>query len=181
MKRLLVLALGMFFMSGCLVRTYVADQTRTDQDMNGNGGYLLGGQTSNEGRVFKFGKVRKIAVLEVETGSHKPTNKPTTVEAESVENVSEYSTSDSSSAISDSTDSSSSDSSYASTEAPAAEASQEVTFTEYKVEKNDTLQKISQKFFGTTKKWYKIYQENKDVLSSPDKIYPGLVIKVPSK
>jgi len=50
---------------------------------------------------------------------------------------------------------------------------------DYKVQKGDTLQKISMKLFGTTKKWKKLFDLNKDVLKSPDKIRPGMVIKVP--
>jgi len=43
----------------------------------------------------------------------------------------------------------------------------------YTVGKNDTLQKISTKFYGTSKKWMKIYEANKDVLKGPNKVYPG--------
>ncbi|UCD16150.1 MAG: LysM peptidoglycan-binding domain-containing protein [Candidatus Omnitrophota bacterium] len=49
----------------------------------------------------------------------------------------------------------------------------------YTVEKSDTLQKISYKFYDTTKKWFIIFEQNKDTLSSPDKIYPGAKIKIP--
>ncbi|MBI5145188.1 MAG: LysM peptidoglycan-binding domain-containing protein [Candidatus Omnitrophica bacterium] len=49
----------------------------------------------------------------------------------------------------------------------------------YTVQKNDTLQKISQKFYGTTKKWAKIYEANKDTLKGPNKIYPGQVLDIP--
>ncbi|MCX7662077.1 MAG: LysM peptidoglycan-binding domain-containing protein, partial [Candidatus Omnitrophica bacterium] len=43
----------------------------------------------------------------------------------------------------------------------------------------DTLQKISLKFYGTTKKWKRIFNANKDIIKSPDKIYPGQVINIP--
>ncbi|MBM3255022.1 MAG: LysM peptidoglycan-binding domain-containing protein [Candidatus Omnitrophica bacterium] len=49
----------------------------------------------------------------------------------------------------------------------------------YTVGKNDTLQKISNRFYGTTKKWLKIYEANKAVLKGPDKIYPGQVLSIP--
>jgi nucleoid-associated protein YgaU len=55
----------------------------------------------------------------------------------------------------------------------------EVKMQEYKVKKGDTLQKISKEFYGTTKKWMKIYNANRDILKGPDKIYPGQVIDVP--
>lgn len=51
--------------------------------------------------------------------------------------------------------------------------------SQYTVQKNDTLQKISQKHFGTTKHWYQIFQANKDMLKSPDRIRPGQTIMIP--
>jgi nucleoid-associated protein YgaU len=54
-----------------------------------------------------------------------------------------------------------------------------VAGTTYTVQKGDTLQKISQKFYGTTKNWYKIYKANTDVLKGPDKIRPGQTITIP--
>jgi len=53
------------------------------------------------------------------------------------------------------------------------------TGKKYIVGKNDTLQKISNKFYGTTKKWVKIYTANKDTLKGPDKVYPGQVLNIP--
>ncbi len=49
----------------------------------------------------------------------------------------------------------------------------------YTVEKGDTLQKISDKAYGTTKKWKKIFEANKDTLKSPDKIKPGQELVIP--
>jgi hypothetical protein len=49
----------------------------------------------------------------------------------------------------------------------------------YVVQKGDTLQKISKKFFSTTQKWKKIYNANKDVLKSPDRIRPGQKLAIP--
>ncbi len=49
----------------------------------------------------------------------------------------------------------------------------------YKVQKGDTLQKISQKFYGTSKKWTWLYKANKDRLKSPDNIYPGQTLVIP--
>ena len=50
----------------------------------------------------------------------------------------------------------------------------------YTVQKGDTLQKISKKFYGTTQNWYKIYKANKEVLKSPDRIQPGQMLRIPS-
>ena len=61
------------------------------------------------------------------------------------------------------------------------EASSEPTFVEYKIEEGDTLQKISKKFYDTYRRWNEIYEANKDVLSSPDRIKPGKVIRIPQQ
>ena len=49
----------------------------------------------------------------------------------------------------------------------------------YVVEKGDTLQKISDKMYGTTKKWKKIYEANRDALESPDMIKLGQRLVIP--
>jgi nucleoid-associated protein YgaU len=54
-----------------------------------------------------------------------------------------------------------------------------VNIQKYTVQKGDTLQKISKKFYGTTKKWTKIYEANKDIIKGPNKIYPGQAINIP--
>lgn len=54
------------------------------------------------------------------------------------------------------------------------------SFTEYTVEKNDTLQKISKKHYDSYAKWNKIYEANKNVLKSPDKLKPGMTLRIPS-
>lgn len=51
---------------------------------------------------------------------------------------------------------------------------------EYTVQKGDTLQKISEKFYGTTKKWSEIYKANKNVIKDSSRIYPGQVIVIPA-
>jgi len=49
----------------------------------------------------------------------------------------------------------------------------------YVVEKGDTLQKISKKMYGTTKKWKRIYDANKGILKSPDMIKAGQELVIP--
>lgn len=49
----------------------------------------------------------------------------------------------------------------------------------YVVEKGDTLQKISKKMYGTTKKWNRIYDANKGILKSPDMIKVGQELVIP--
>lgn len=50
----------------------------------------------------------------------------------------------------------------------------------YTVQKDDTLQKISKKIFGTYGKWYKIYEANKDKISNPNILKPGTVLTIPA-
>lgn len=49
----------------------------------------------------------------------------------------------------------------------------------YTVQKGDTLEKISQRFYGTPKKWRRIYDANQEVLKSPDRVYPGQKLQIP--
>ncbi len=49
----------------------------------------------------------------------------------------------------------------------------------YVVQKGDTLQKISDKVYGTTKVWKKIFDANKDVLGDSNKIKPGQELVIP--
>lgn len=51
----------------------------------------------------------------------------------------------------------------------------------YTVKKGDTLQKISQRFYGTTKQWNKIYQANKRAIKDPDKLTIGTKLTIPPK
>jgi nucleoid-associated protein YgaU len=50
----------------------------------------------------------------------------------------------------------------------------------YTVLKDDTLQKISKKIFGTYAKWYKIYEANKDKIKNPNFVKPGTVLTIPN-
>ena len=53
-----------------------------------------------------------------------------------------------------------------------------VTETTYTVVSGDTLWKIAVKFYGDGNQWRKIYEDNRDVLSDPNKIYVGQVLKI---
>jgi len=52
--------------------------------------------------------------------------------------------------------------------------------TGYKVEKDDTLQKISKKMYGSYGKWTKIYDANKAVIKDPNFLKPGITLTIPS-
>lgn len=47
------------------------------------------------------------------------------------------------------------------------------------VESGDTLGKIAKKYYGNAMKYPVIFEANKPMLSHPDKIYPGQVLRIP--
>lgn len=47
------------------------------------------------------------------------------------------------------------------------------------VEKGDTLWAVSEKAYGNGSKYQIIFEANKPMLSHPDKIYPGQVLRIP--
>ena len=48
------------------------------------------------------------------------------------------------------------------------------------VQSGDTLSAISKKYYGTWKLYPEIFEANKPMLSDPDKIYPGQVLRIPA-
>ena len=54
-----------------------------------------------------------------------------------------------------------------------------VSYVDYKVEKDDTLQKIAKKFYNSYSKWQPIYEANKEIIKDPNVIKPGLMLKIP--
>ncbi|MBV4532432.1 peptidoglycan-binding protein LysM [Pseudomonas sp. SWRI107] len=57
---------------------------------------------------------------------------------------------------------------------PVAQAARFVT-----VKKGDTLSAIAKAEYGDGNKYNKIFEANKPMLSHPDKIYPGQVLRIP--
>ena len=49
----------------------------------------------------------------------------------------------------------------------------------YVIKKGDTLQTISDKFYGTTRKYDKLYQANKNVIKNKDQLKVGTKITIP--
>ncbi|MDO6482789.1 peptidoglycan-binding protein LysM [Shimia thalassica] len=50
----------------------------------------------------------------------------------------------------------------------------------HSVEKGDTLWAISQKALGDGNRYNEIFEANRPMLSHPDKIYPGQVLRIPA-
>ena len=159
-------------------RAYVADQDRVDQEMQGNFGYLSGAPQAPDRSKFK--KTRKVYVLEV-TKEPAEAGETTTAEAAPVEKtyeapVEEERPSGRTIDLPDFEEPSSRQEVTQTQESPAAGLG---GGQEYTIEKDDTLQKISKKFYNTYSKWPKIYEANKNVLTNPNKIKPGIKIQIP--
>jgi nucleoid-associated protein YgaU len=58
-----------------------------------------------------------------------------------------------------------------------AGTAQQATF--YTVVSGDTLSEIAKKHYGDPNKYTAIFEANKPMLSHPDKIYPGQVLRIP--
>lgn len=63
---------------------------------------------------------------------------------------------------------------------PAAAGEGVVLPAQYTVQKDDTLQKISKKFYGSYSKWTKIYDANKDKIKDPNFLKPGVILMIPA-
>lgn len=149
-----------FALSGCVARTYNLTRDRVDQDLtstSGNRGYIMGKAPEPKERKT----TRDTRVFEVEFGKPEKTTCPaiTPLVSESVREPSMVEIDVIETPVQDVADFSS---------------------EKYTVQKNDTLQKISKKFYGTTKRWMKLYEANKDTLSGPDKLYAGQVLNIPA-
>lgn len=165
MKKLLLLA-GVIFISGCLTtRTYTKKEPRKDLDIEGNQG-CLSGVCKEEPRENRLGDTRTISVVEVEFGPEEIKKDATVWERVPDEAAEEEIALAEAEGLE-----------AASLKEPAEGGRKETI--NYTIQKNDTLQKISDKFYGTTRKWNFLYENNKDVLKSPDRLYPGAVIKIP--
>ena len=60
----------------------------------------------------------------------------------------------------------------------AAPATQPARF--HTVKSGDTLSKIAKQEYGDANAYMKIFEANKPMLSNPDKIYPGQVLRIPT-
>ncbi|MGB6335659.1 MAG: peptidoglycan-binding protein LysM [Thermoanaerobaculia bacterium] len=50
----------------------------------------------------------------------------------------------------------------------------------YTVQSGDSLSAIAKKYYGNAMKYPAIFEANKPMLSDPDKIYPGQVLRIPA-
>jgi len=155
-----LLVLVFVFMSyGCVVRTYPLVKDRVDQNLStGNRGYLSGPapELTQERKTTRRTQVVEIELRSPVKFERKPSRRIQKTATEDNLLVGNrgfiYST---------------------------QKSAPELTYEQYTVQRNDTLQKISKKFYGTTKKWMQIYEANKDVLKTPNRVYPKQILRIP--
>ncbi len=147
--------------SGINIRTYAQDQPRVDQEIAGvdNQGYVGGSMRS--GDITQRKTTRKIYVMEIAKG---PGNIVPIAEEETVTDIIEL------------REGTATDAAPLSVNPATATLKR---FESYTVEKDDTLQKIAQKFYGSYHQWIRIYEANRSVIPNPDRIRPGTVLQVP--
>jgi nucleoid-associated protein YgaU len=63
--------------------------------------------------------------------------------------------------------------------APAPAAAPAAAAKTYTVKAGDTLSQIAKDHLGSASAYMKIFEANKDVLTDPDKIKPGQVLRIP--
>jgi len=155
-----------FVLSGCVVRTYPLTRERVDQDLAGNRGYLQGQSPFEEEKVRKSTRTTQVVEMELHSPIKFERMPKKTKTAEYTEDKTVWGNRG---FITES----------ATPEIAEPAVGPAGNIEKYTVGKGDTLQKISKKFYGTTKKWNNIFQANKDRLKAPNKIYPGQVIEIP--
>lgn len=64
-------------------------------------------------------------------------------------------------------------------EAPEPDSSEQPSSRFYTVQPGDTLSKIAREFYGSAGKYPVIFEANTPMLTNPDRIYPGQVLRIP--
>lgn len=168
-------------LTGCGVsaKSYVQVKERLDQEPTGNAGYFMGGPKEGEVQPERR-KTRRVYVMEFSKENAIP-DEDTTVTSTTTRTVETYTPPPAEPEPAprrrielpnfDDVDSSA---------ASPSEPSGPTEAVEYTIEKNDTMQKISKKFYDSYSKWPKIYEANKDRIPDPNNIKPGVTITIPA-
>ena len=179
----LSIVLGVLFLYGCAatkdieVRRYIEVKDRVDQNMEeGNAGFLSGTPQPEDRSGIR--KTRKTYVLEVS----KSIGEEEEVVVENDDAVMEELVYEEEAMGYGSEEFMATEDTMVTSyeEEDVDEAVESApSFVEYTVRKDDTLQKISKKFYDSYSQWLKIYEVNKDVIDNPDRIKPGIVLQIP--
>lgn len=188
LKGLGVLGLGILF-AGCAAtkdvkfQAYIEDKPRVDQEIQGNFGYLMGTpkaqalkKPTRQVIVMEFTKESKQGEDVESTGASSTLNATSQVEPRSSSKNEPASDTSPKIVI---PDMGTVPVSPAVGKEDVSKVPAEVTYVDYKVEKDDTLQKIAKKFYDNYGKWIKIYNANKEILKNPDHLKPGMMLKIP--
>ena len=168
-QRVLVVLVLLVLVVGCSsVGTYTVEQDRVDQSLvEGNQGFLMGAPKEPLATDRKL--TRKTYVAEVELGAKSSSKKKKVKTQAAPKMVMEVVQQPEDEAMPEGL-------------AMPMESMEDVSEAgTYTVQPNDTLQKISLKVYGTTKKWETIYKANAKELKSPDRIYAGQVLVIPGE
>ena len=190
-----------FVLSGCVIRSIPYDVDRADQEIKGNRGVVRGDVSSVP--VAERKKTKRLYNIEIElpmgeydkskkdrdsslSGNRgymqaSPTYEEKTTKSKKQESAVKMKSPDVSSGpqVVYQMPASSEGDRYKKEKGSGSVAKKEEKT--YIVKKGDTLQKISNKMYGTTKRWKKIYEANKDALKSPDMIKPGQKLIIPAE
>ncbi len=174
-----ILCFALIVSYGCGLKKpkfYAVDRPRVDQANMGNAGYV-----KNEGKgtdSIAGRSTRRIYVLEFE----KKNQSVAGAQKKSADNASaQMGEASAQQAVpaSDETLSSRNTDEAASSEPTGSVSAGNAT--EYTVEKDDTLQKISKKVYGSFGKWTKIYDANKEKIKNPNFVKPGVILTIPQE
>ncbi len=176
-KTLLCLVL-LVAVAGCSAKTYTVRRQREDQQIEGNAGYLQGTPPPVDHSDVK--KTRKVYVLEIQSKADARQEQEVVQMIEETEEAVEDVRRDLQQKMRQAPEEPKPVPKKQAVKVKPLIPKQETTgFQEYIVGKNDTLQKISMKFYNTNHKWTKIFEANKDALKDPNRIKPGMVLQIP--
>ncbi|NLE65462.1 MAG: LysM peptidoglycan-binding domain-containing protein [Elusimicrobia bacterium] len=153
--------IGILALSGCVqTRAYLEDRERVDQDLPGMRGFAAEEQAPRK-------KTRKVIVLEVseKTRAGAGTSLPGRTLVQTVP-------------ASDGEEIRTPTGTLPGFSGEALLPPASALPVQYKVEKDDTLQKIAKKFYGSYSRWTVIYDANRDVIKDPNFLKPGTVLTI---
>lgn len=158
MKKIFLIFFLLGVLSGCGGKIFLADRPRVDQE-------LPGVSPENDHRA----KTRKVLVFQwtqdqESSPAEESTSSEATIAVEDSVNTKQTSTVDLPLPMGIE---------------PAGLHLSSEEFQIYQVQKDDTLQKISKKFYGSFEQWPKIYEYNRDTMADPHRLKPGQKIKIP--